>query len=202
MAAQPAVVSVNVNVRPNVTRALCALAMVAGLALAGCSQPNSGGAASGSTPGDPSASAGAGSPSPGSAGGGNTSGGGGGGGGSGTSGSGGGTGTVPKPGAPPECTDLASAPALHTIGDTLDQMDTPTTAAAAKATLQADAAQLNTIASRTGNATLKTRLTSLASAIDAVANSGTDNMGTMMGFVTALTDVSQTVQDVCGIGIG
>jgi hypothetical protein len=109
---------------------------------------------------------------------------------------------VPKPGAPPECTDIAGAPALHTIGDTLDQMDTPATAAAAKSTLHTDADQLNTIASHTGNSTLKTRLTALAGAINNVAASGTDNMGTMLAFATALRDVSTTVMDVCGIGIG
>jgi hypothetical protein len=197
--ARQAVVSVLVNVRPNaaphVRRRLSTLALVAGLALGGCAQPNSSDTATGGAP-----AAGTRSASPGAAdsagnGSGKT-------GGSGTTGSGGGTGSVPKPGAPPECTELASAPALHTIGDTLDQMDTPSTAAAAKATLQTDAAQLTTIASHTSNATLKTRLTALASAIDAVASSGTDNMGAMLTFATALRDVSQTVQDTCGIGIG
>ena len=209
-----AVVSVFVNVRrnvrstvrpavkptlkPTVRHRLCALALVAGLALTGCARPESSDAASGTPQDHGSAPAGAGSASPGGASGGGS----GGTGGSGSTGSGGGTGAVPKPGAPPECNDLANATALHTIGDTLDQMDTPDTAAAAKAALHADAAQLTTIASHTGNATLKTRLTALATAIDAVANSGTDNMVTMLGFATALRDVSQTVQDVCGIGIG
>jgi hypothetical protein len=188
----------------NVPRALCALALAAGLALAGCGQSKSSDTASGTPQGDGSTSAATGSASPGTTGGGaGGSGGGiGGGGGGGGSSTGGGAGGVPKPGAPPECTELASAPALHEIGDTLDQMDTPDTAAQAKATLHADAAQLNTIASHTGNGTLKARLIALASAIDSVANTGTDNMVTMLGFVTALRDVSESVQDVCGIGIG
>lgn len=192
--------SVRLKVRPNVRPALCSFALVAGLALAGCTQPNSSDSASGTPRGGASGSAGTGSASPGGPGSGsaNT----GGTGGSSTKGSAGGTGAVPKLGAPPECTDLASAPALHTIGDTLDQMDTPATAAAATATLHSDTVQLTTIAAHTGNATLKTRLTALAGAIDAVASSGTDNMGTMLAFATALRDVSQTVQDVCGIGIG
>ena len=171
------------------------------IALTGCAQPKSTDTASGTPRDGTSASAGAGSASPGAgSGSGNT--GTGGSAGSGSTGSGGGTGAVPKPGAPPECTDIANAPALHTIGDTLDQMDTPGTAATAKATLHTDAAQLTTIASKSGNGTLKSRLTALATAIDAVASSGTDNMVTMLGFATALRDVSQTVQDVCGIGIG
>ena len=191
--ARQAVVSVLVNVR----RALCAVALVAGLALAGCGHSTSGDTASGTPQGDAASSgSGSGSPGPGS------TAGGGGSGGSNTGGGGSGGGSVPKPGAPPECSEIATAPALHEIGDTLDKMDNPDTAAAAKATLHTDADQLNGIASHTGDGTLKTRLTVLAAAINNVASSGTDNMGTMLAFATALRDVSTTVQDVCGIGIG
>jgi len=180
---------------------MCAVALVAGLALAGCSQSKTTDSASSTPPPGASASVGAGSPGavgqPGSSGTGTGSG-------SGT-GSGGGTsggGGVPKPGAPPECTDIANAAALHEIGDTLDKMDTPDTAAAAKATLHSDAGQITTIAAKTGDATLRGRLNAFAVAVNSVADSGTDNMGTMMSFATTLRDVSQSAQEVCGLSIG
>jgi hypothetical protein len=186
----------------NVRRALCAVALVAGLALSGCGSAKSSTSAdapqsASPTPASSATPAGA-NPSGGTGGGSNT-GGGTSGGGTGTSG---GTGGGPKPGAPAECADIAAAPALHEIGDTLDQLDTPATAAAAKTTLHADATQLTTIAGKTANGTLKARLTSLATSINAIADTGTDNTGAMMGFATSLRDVSQTVMDVCGIGIG
>jgi hypothetical protein len=194
-----AVVSDLVNIR----RALCAIALVAGLALTGCGQSKTANSASDNPQGATSASPGAtasGSPAPGGAngGGGNTGGGGAAGGSSGGSGSG----NAPKPGAPPECTEIATTPGLHDIGDTLDQMDAPDTAAAAKTKLQSDAGQITTIASHTGDGTLKSRLSSFATAITNVANSGTDNMGTMMTFATSLRDVSQSAQDICGLTIG
>jgi hypothetical protein len=192
----------------NVRRAICAVALVAGLALSGCGSAKSNTSA-GTPAGVTSTSAAAGSgPSGGTAGqgsggGSNTGGGTGvGGGGSNTGGGGGTGGGGPKPGAPAECNDIAAAPGLHEIGDTLDQLDTPDTAAAAKTTLHSDAAQLTTIAGKTGNATLKARLTSFATSVNAVADTGTDNTGAMMGFATSLRDVSQTVMDVCGISIG
>jgi len=181
---------------------VCAVALVAGLALAGCSQSKTTDSASGTPPTGASASVGAGSPGaggqPGGSGTGTGSGSGTGSGG-GTSGGGGG---VPKPGAPPECTDIANAAALHEIGDTLDKMDTPDTAAAAKATLHSDAGQITTIAAKTGDATLRGRLNAFAVAVNSVADSGTDNMGTMMSFATTLRDVSQSAQEVCGLSIG
>ena len=182
---------------------MCAVALVAGLALAGCSQSKTTDSASGTPPTGASASVGAaGSPGaggqPGGSGTGTGSGSGTGSGG-GTSGGGGG---VPKPGAPPECTDIANAAALHEIGDTLDKMDTPDTAAAAKATLHSDAGQITTIAAKTGDATLRGRLNAFAVAVNSVADSGTDNMGTMMSFATTLRDVSQSAQEVCGLSIG
>ena len=183
---------------------MCAVALVAGLALAGCSQSKTTDSASGTPPTGASASVGAGSPGaggqPGGSGTGTGSGSGTGSGG-GTSGGGGGGG-VPKPGAPPECTDIANAAALHQIGDTLDKMDTPDTAAAAKATLHSDAGQITTIAAKTGDATLRGRLNAFAVAVNSVADSGTDNMGTMMSFATTLRDVSQSAQEVCGLSIG
>jgi len=183
---------------------MCAVALVAGLALAGCSQSKTTDSASGTPPTGASASVGAGSPGaggqPGGSGTGTGSGSGTGSGG-GTSGGGGGGG-VPKPGAPPECTDIANAAALHEIGDTLDKMDTPDTAAAAKATLHSDAGQITTIAAKTGDATLRGRLNAFAVAVNSVADSGTDNMGTMMSFATTLRDVSQSAQEVCGLSIG
>jgi hypothetical protein len=109
---------------------------------------------------------------------------------------------TPKPGAPPECTDIANAAALHEIGDTLDKMDAPDTAAAARTTLHGDAGQLTTIAAKTSDATLRSRLNAFAVAINSVADSGTDNMGTMMSFATTLRDVSQSAQEVCGLSIG
>jgi hypothetical protein len=182
---------------------MCAVALVAGLALAGCSQSKTTDSASGTPPTGASASVGAaGSPGaggqPGGSGTGTGSGSGTGSGG-GTSGGGGG---VPKPGAPPECTDIANAAALHEIGDTLDKMDTPDTAAAARATLHSDAGQITTIAAKTGDATLRGRLNAFAVAVNSVADSGTDNMGTMMSFATTLRDVSQSAQEVCGLSIG
>jgi hypothetical protein len=215
-AARQAVVSDLVNVSldsasrasRNARRAACAVALVVGLALAGCRQSNTTDTASGTAQGGSSASPGSGgSASPGAGNPGTGSGGTGTGSGSGTGtggGSGGGTGTggAPKPGAPPECNDIAAAPALHEIGDTLDKMDTPDTAAAAKATLHADAGQLTTIAAKTSDGTLRSRLNAFAVAINNVADSGTDNMGTMMSFATTLRDVSQSAQDVCGLSIG
>ena len=180
---------------------MCAVALVAGLALAGCSQSKTTDSASGTPPTGASASArasGAGSPGAGGQPGGTGSGAGSG---SGT-GSGGGSGGAPKPGAPPECTDIANAAALHEIGDTLDKMDTPDTAAAARATLHSDAGQITTIAAKTGDATLRGRLNAFAVAVNSVADSGTDNMGTMMSFATTLRDVSQSAQEVCGLSIG
>jgi hypothetical protein len=191
----------------NIRRALCAVALVAGLALTGCGQSKTSDTASGPPQGDTSASAGApgsgsGSPGPAGANGGSNTGGTGAAGGSGGGSGGSASGNTPKPGAPPECDEIATAPALHQIGDTLDQMDTPDTAAAAKATLQSDAGQLTTIASHTGDGTLKSRLNAFAVAINNVASSGTDNMVTMMTFATSLRDVSQSAQDVCGLSIG
>jgi hypothetical protein len=185
-------------------RAACAVALVAGLALAGC------GTSKPTPPTGSSASVGAtgtGSPGPGGQSGGSGTGTGSGSGGTsggGTSGggTGGGGGGAPKPGAPPECTDIANAAALHEIGDTLDKMDTPDTSAAAKATLHADAGQLTTIAAKTSDGTLRSRLNAFAVALNSVADSGTDNMGTMMSFATTLRDVSQSAQEVCGLSIG
>jgi hypothetical protein len=182
---------------------MCAVALVAGLALAGCSQSKTTDSASGTPPTGASASVGAGSPGAGGQPGGSGTGTGSGSGtGSGGGTSGGGGGGVPKPGAPPECTDIANAAALHEIGDTLDKMDTPDTAAAAKATLHSDAGQITTIAAKTGDATLRGRLNAFAVAVNSVADSGTDNMGTMMSFATTLRDVSQSAQEVCGLSIG
>jgi hypothetical protein len=180
---------------------VCAIALMAYLALAGCSQSKSSDSASGTPPTGVSASvgaSGAGSPGAGGQPGGSGTGTGSG---SGTAGgtSGGGT---PKPGAPPECTDIANAAGLHEIGDTLDKMDMPDTAAAAKVTLHSDASQITTIAAKTGDATLRSRLNAFAVAINSVADSGTDNMGTMMSFATTLRDVSQSAQEVCGLSIG
>jgi len=182
---------------------MCAVALVAGLALAGCSQSKTTDSASGTPPTGASASVGAGSPGAGGQPGGSGTGTGSGSGtGSGGGTSGGGGGGVPKPGAPPECTDIANAAALHEIGDTLDKMDTPDTGAAAKATLHSDAGQITTIAAKTGDATLRGRLNAFAVAVNSVADSGTDNMGTMMSFATTLRDVSQSAQEVCGLSIG
>jgi hypothetical protein len=182
---------------------MCAVALVAGLALAGCSQSKTTDSASGTPPTGASASVGAGSPGAGGQPGGSGTGTGSGSGtGSGGGTSGGGGGGVPKPGAPPECTDIANAAALHEIGDTLDKMDTPDTAAAARATLHSDAGQITTIAAKTGDATLRGRLNAFAVAVNSVADSGTDNMGTMMSFATTLRDVSQSAQEVCGLSIG
>jgi len=183
---------------------MCAVALVAGLALAGCSQSKTTDSASGTPPTGASASVGAaGSPGAGGQPGGSGTGTGSGSGtGSGGGTSGGGGGGAPKPGAPPECTDIANAAALHEIGDTLDKMDTPDTAAAAKATLHSDAGQITTIAAKTGDATLRGRLNAFAVAVNSVADSGTDNMGTMMSFATTLRDVSQSAQEVCGLSIG
>ena len=182
---------------------MCAVALVAGLALAGCSQSKTTDSASGTPPTGASASVGAGSPGAGGQPGGSGTGTGSGSGtGSGGGTSGGGGGGVPKPGAPPECTDIANAAALHEIGDTLDKMDTPDTAAAAKATLHSDAGQITTIAAKTGDATLRGRLNAFAVAVNSVADSGTDNMGTMMSFANTLRDVSQSAQEVCGLSIG
>ena len=189
----------------NVTRSSCVVALVAGLtlALAGCGQSKTDHSASDTPSTGSSASSGAagtGSPGAGGQAGGTGTG-------TGTgSGSGGGTsggnGGAPKPGAPPECNDIANTPALHEIGDTLDKLDTPDTAAAAKATLHADAGQLTTIAAKTSDSTLRSRLSAFAVSINSVADSGTDNMGTMMSFATNLRDVSQSAQEICGLSIG
>jgi hypothetical protein len=185
----------------HVRRAACAVALVAGLALAGCSQSKATDSASGPLPSGSSASPSAGgsaSPGAGNPGSGGTGTGSGPGSGGGT---GGGSAGGPKAGAPPECNDIAAAPALHEIGDTLDKLDTPDTVAAAKATLHADAGQLTTIAAKTGDGTLRNRLNAFAVAVNSVADSGTDNMGTMMSFATTLRDVSQSAQEVCGLSI-
>jgi hypothetical protein len=109
---------------------------------------------------------------------------------------------VPKPGAPPECNEIAAAPGLHEVGDTLDKLDTPDTAAAAGTQLHADASQLTMIALHTGDSTVKNRLNAFAGALNTVANTGTDDMAAMMALATTLRDVSQSAQDVCGLSIG